>query len=84
MVKTKSKGLLKARLPHVLDYFYWNMNKDAERFLRFFLMLTNQVDYFTPNSLRKAGSSVLSCSTIQFMTRIQLFALSKKFFNQLH
>lgn len=36
MVKTKSKGLLEARLPYVYKHFYWNLNKEIQVYVELY------------------------------------------------
>ncbi|OWR29860.1 hypothetical protein CDO73_12295 [Saccharibacillus sp. O23] len=42
MVKTKSKGLLNARLPYVYSHYYWNLNKEMQVYVELYPNTDNE------------------------------------------
>ncbi len=46
MTKTKNKSLLASRKPYVLDYFYWNLNKDTGTWFELFSNMDKEGKYY--------------------------------------
>ncbi|APZ47431.1 hypothetical protein BW723_14555 [Polaribacter reichenbachii] len=54
MSKTKSKSMLEARLPFVLKYFYWNLNKGTGTWFELFRNEDIEGKYYN-NSNKECG-----------------------------
>ncbi|WP_286965044.1 hypothetical protein [Flavobacterium sp. UBA4854] len=46
MSKSKNKGMLDARLPHVLKHFYWNLNKSKGTYFEIFSNEDSMGNYY--------------------------------------